>query len=74
MHFITIINTHTKKRAATAFSGETISILDTALGGNWATAGFDVLIVSVFFLILKELRLIDETKKTEKNREEIEMP
>lgn len=64
-HLNTIIHKH-KKRAATAFWGETISILDMARDENWATASFDVLIVCVrvcVFLIPKKPRLIDGTKK-----------
>lgn len=53
MHFNTIINKH-KKGQPLHFVEETISILDMAPDGNWATAGFDVLIVCACFFNTKE--------------------
>lgn len=42
-----LTNTKKKRAGAVAFGEETISILDMARDGNWATARFDVLILHV---------------------------
>lgn len=72
----TQVLTNTKKGQALRFGEETISILDMAPDRNWATAGFDVLIVCVsvfffsffFFLTPTKRRLIDGTKVSESER------